>query len=601
MNRHRYITHCLGPRVGRRSPWRFVVDRAFVGLLLLVASGALAADPPEIELRSTQRPPGSSGGQLVVALRAQPLTLNPLHSVDNPSRTVLGTLMAGLVQTNRETQEIEPAVAKSWTSSQDGRRFTIELRRGLRFSDGEPVDADDVVFTFKLYLDEKAGSNSYRQLLIVDGEPIGVKKLGSHTLELELARANPEGVRAFEEIAILPEHLLAKPYGEGSLAQAWSLDTPAAAIAGLGPFRVKRSVVGERLELERNPHYWKVDTAGTRLPYLDRLTFVFVASEDAQLLRFRSGETHVIDHLSAESFNLLAREAPSTYALRDLAAGPRYEFLFFNLNDVEADLPMARRQKWFKNPLFRRAVSMAIDRDGIVRLVYQRRATPIASHITPNDTRWYNELIKPPRRSLASSRKLLAGAGFTWDAQKRLHDGEGQRVAFTLVTNSSNQKRIGMATILQEDLRQLGIEVKFVPLEFRALIERLTSTSDYEACLLGLTGGTDPNDFLNVWHSDGDNHLWRMGGEISSPWQEELNRLMVAQGVELEQEVRKSLYDRVQAILAEEEPYILLVSPNILVAAHRDLGNFAPTIRDHATLWNVEELYWRGASSSGRP
>ena len=565
--------------------------------LLLPATLATARDDSAAELLKVEET-GRHGGRLVVALRAEPRTFNPVIAVDNPSLTVIRRMTADLVHTDRARQVSVPALAKSFDVSPDGRRFTLELRRGIRFSDGHPLDADDILFTFRVYLDEKVGSPN-RSLLIVGGEPIRVEKLSSHRLAFELAEPYAVGTQIFDSIAILPEHRLGEAYREGRFAEAWGLDTPPEELVGLGPFRLKRYVAGERVELERNPEYWKVDPDGERLPFLDELVVLFIPSEDARVIRFKSGEIDVISRLSAESYDLLTREAAPSYELRDLGPGLAFEFLFFNLNDGLGErLPeVAAKQAWFRDRAFRQAISRAIDRAGVVRLVYRGKATAVASHVSPGNTRWALEDLEPPRRSVEAAKKLLAGAGFTWDDAGRLHDAAGRRVSFSVVTNSSNDARVRMAAILQEDLRELGIEVQVAALEFRALIDRLLNTRDYEAAILGLTGGEDPNQVVNIWSSGGSNHFWRLeaDGPIG-PWQEEIDRLLEKQVTTIDHRERKKLFGRVQRILAEEEPVVLLVSPNVLVGANRRLGNFQPVIFDHPTLWNADEIYWLSPS-----
>ncbi|MCP4658145.1 MAG: ABC transporter substrate-binding protein [bacterium] len=566
-------------------------------VLWLVLPGLPSAAEPRGDQLQTSGPIGRVGGRLVVALRAEPKTLNPVLAIDIPSRTIIRRMMADLIHINRHTQKIEPSLARSWTASPDGRRFTLKLRRGLRFSDGHPLDADDVVFTFRVYLDAAVGSPN-RDLLVVGGEPIKVRKLGPHTLEFELALPYAVGERLFDSIAILPQHLLAEAYRDRRFADAWGVATSPERMAGLGPFRLKRYVPGERVELERNPNYWKIDREAHRLPYLDELTFLFVPSKDAQAIRFQAGETHLIDRLSAENFAILERGPQKRgYLLKDLGPGLTYEFLFFNLNDVSAEkLPeIAGHQEWFRRLAFRRAVSAAIDRDGIVRLVYQGRATPVACHVTPGNKLWGNARIPPPKRSRATARELLQADGFSWDKQGRLRDPKGSAVEFSIVTNASNDERVRMGTIIQDDLRELGISVHVVPLEFRALLDRVLESLEYDACILGLGGGdVDPNPTMNVWLSNGGSHLWHLGrSEPATPWEAEIDRLMRQQMTALDFAERKGLYDRVQELVVENLPFIFLVSPNVLVGARSDLGNFTPAILDHPTLWNVEEVFWR--------
>ena len=355
-------------------------------LLLVVwlfpIGNALASNPPgagEDVLVATNNP-GTYGGHLVVALRAEPKTLNPVLSNDVSSREVVSQMTADLIHINRYSQESEPALAKSWSVSPDGLHYTLQLRRGLRFSDGAPLDADDVVFSFKVYLDEKVNAPQ-RDSLVVAGKPVTVRKTGPDTVSFDLAQRYASAERLFDSITILPRHLLEAPYSEGKLAQAWSLGTPPGQIAGLGPFRLKQYVAGQRITLERNPYYWKVDRKGNRLPYLEEVTFLFAGTEDAEVLRFEAGETDIINRLSAENYTVLEKEqAARGFRLFDLGPGLEYNFLLMNLNSnlpfKDNDTEVRRKQAWFREVKFRQAVSLAIDRDGINRIVYHGQGSP---------------------------------------------------------------------------------------------------------------------------------------------------------------------------------------------------------------------------------
>ena len=300
-------------------------------------------------------------------------------ATDDTSRNVIQCLTSDLIHINRGSQKTEPALAKSWTVSSDGKVYILKLRRGLKFSDGQPLDADDVIFTFQVYLDENVDSPQ-RDLLIIDGKPIEVEKLDAYTVRFQLAQPYAAAERLFDGLAILPRHLLEAAYKQGKFSDALKISAPGGQFAGLGPYRLKEYVAGQRIVLERNPYYWKQDSSGTRLPYLDELVFLFVPSEDAQVIRFQSGETDVLSRFGADDFEVLQKQqAARNYRVYDLGPGLEYNFLFFNLNDVNSkDLPeVARKQSWFRDVRFRQAVSSAIDRDGIIQLVYHGRATPL--------------------------------------------------------------------------------------------------------------------------------------------------------------------------------------------------------------------------------
>jgi len=545
----------------------------------------------------TNNPPGHSGGRIVLALRSEPKTLNPVVAGDAASQEVIRCVTADLIDINRKTQKTEPALAKSWTVSRDGKQYTLHLREGVRFSDGQPLTADDVVFSFEMYLDEKIDSPQ-RDLLIVGGKPITVEKIDSDTVRFTLAQPYAAADRLFDGFAILPRHLLESAYRSGNFSQAWNISMAPSGFAGLGPFRLKEYVPGERLVLERNPYYWKQDRGGNRLPYLNEIVFLFVSSEDAQAIRFQAGDTDILDRFSAENFAVLAKQqANRHYHLDDLGPGLEYNFLFFNLNDPgpKSASDILWKQAWFQDVRFRQAVSAAIDREAIVRLVYNGRATPLWTQVTPGNKLWIDPSIPHPPKSLARARDLLKAAGFSWKGDGTLVDSKGSPVEFSILTSSSNAQRVKIATLIQDDLSHLGMNVHVVSLEFHAMVDRLLNSHDYEAAIMGLASGdADPTAEMNVWMSNGDTHLWHPNEtKPATPWEAEIDRLMQQQLVTLDYAKRKRLYDRVQEIVAENLPVICLVSPNILVGASDRIGNFQPAILDPYTLWNIDELYVR--------
>jgi peptide/nickel transport system substrate-binding protein len=571
---------------------------AHVAAIACACSIALAASAQAAEERLVAAEvAGNAGGKLVVALRSEPKTLNPVLAQDASSFDVIRCLTADLIDINRASQKTEPALAKSWTTSTDGRQYTLHLRRGLRFSDGQPLDADDVVFSFQVYLDEKIDSPQ-RDLLLVGGKPLIVKKLDQYTVRFQLAQPDAAAERLFDGIAILPRHLLESVYRSGGFSAAWSVSMAPGQFAGLGPFKLKEYVPGQRIVLERNPYYWKQDRSGRRLPYLDEVVFLFVASEDAQAIRFQSGDTDLLTHFSAENFAVLEKQQVARhYHLDDLGAGLEYNFLFFNLNDLSSKpLPeIARKQAWFQDVRFRQAVSAAIDRDSLVRLVYSGRATPLWTQVTPGNKLWIDAGIPHAPRSIAHARELLKSAGFSWNSAGTLLDNRDTPVEFSILTSSSNAQRVKIATLIQDDLTQLGMKAHVVSLEFHSMVERLITSYDYEAAVMGLVSGdADPTSEMNVWMSNGDTHLWHPNQtQPATPWETEMDRLMQQQLVTLKYAKRKRFYDRVQEIVAEDLPVICLVSPDILVGANDRIGNLRPTIMNPYTLWNIDELYIR--------
>lgn len=548
---------------------------------------------------------GSRGGRLVSAQRIEPKTLNWLYASDVSSREVLQRLMADLIHINRQTLQPEAALAKSWKGSADGLHWVLELREGLKFSDGEPFDADDVLFTFQVILDEKAHSPQ-RDLLILGDKPIAIRKLGRYRVAFDLPQAYSVADRLFDGVFILPRHKLEAAYKQGKLEQAWPLTAAAGEVAGLGPFRLKEYVAGERITLERNPYYWKVDQAGTQLPYLDELTFLFVGTEDNQVLRFEAGESDIVNRLGARNFAALEKSRRSgEFNLVNVGAGLEISFLFFNLGEppagasaeLKAHLAVLRRTK------FRQAVSEAIDRESMVRTIYLGRASALAGPVPPGNRYWIDGKLKAPVRNVARARRLLESDGFKWNREGKLLDPAGRAVEFSILTSSNNAERQQLARLIQDDLKQIGIQVSVTPLDLRSLLELVQKTHAYEAAILSqASADADPNPDIPLWLSSGVNHFWNPEQKRpATPWEAEIDALMRRQLVTRDYTERKRMFDRVQEIAVENQPLVALVSPNVLVGAKKKLGNFRPALLEPCTLWNIEQIYWRGAGTGVRP
>jgi len=568
---------------------------SFVFAALLCTTAASQTYGPGTDLVVSKSDPGSPGGNLVVSLRSEPKTLNPTVSNDLTSREVISQMTADLIHINRHSQQSESALAKSWNVSDDGLQYVLHLRPGLRFSDGVPFDAEDVVFSFKVYLDPKVNAPQ-RDSLIIGGQPLVVQKIDANTVRFRLAKPYASAERLFDSVAILPRHLLESSYIKGTLNQEWNLSTAPGRIAGLGAFRLKEYVPGQHITLERNPYYWKIDRNGSQLPYLSSITFLFVSNEDAEVLRFQAGDTDLLNRLGADNYSVLKRDEPSRKVhVYDVGPALEYNFLLFNLN---AQLPansddIAVRQRWFQDLNFRRAISLAIDRDAMNRIVFLGRGSPIWTHVTPGNQLWFDNAVLRDPRSLSRARELLRASGFSWNKDGLLLDSRGVAVDFSIIVSTSSIQRTKMAALIQQDLKELGIKVQVVPIEFRAMLDRIFQTHNYEAAVMGLGGGDlDPNSQMNIWMSNGDDHLWNLGqSHPATAWEAEIDSLMQKQMSTFNTAERHRLYNRVQQIETEQIPVVFLVAPNLLVAKRDRLHNFQPAVLDSHTLWNADELY----------
>jgi peptide/nickel transport system substrate-binding protein len=344
---------------------------------------------------------------------------------------------------------------------------------------------------------------------------------------------------------------------------------------------------GAMLLLKRNPNYWKTDTQGRKLPYLDSIRLDIQPNRDVEMLRFKRGEIDLINSLDSEYFDKLAATSPQL--VHDAGASLDSEQMWFN-EVAKAPLPQYKKN-WFRSASFRRAISEAINRADLARVVFRGHAQPAAGPISPANKFWFNAKLKPAAYSPDAALKALQAEGFRME-NGELKDREGNAVVFSIITNSGNRARERMATMIQEDLQKIGVHVNVVTLDFPSLIERMTQSFDYEAILLGLTNvGLDPNEQMNVWLSSSENHQWNPQEKTpETPWEAEIDRLMQAQASSADAKKRKESFDRVQEIAVEQAPFIYLVNRNALSAVSQRVQGASPVILVPQTYWNVERL-----------
>jgi peptide/nickel transport system substrate-binding protein len=540
----------------------------------LFALCALAAPGPRAP--AAEAPP--AGGVLRLCLRAEPKTFDPLLVAEEASETVRYLTGGVLVRMNRQTQSLEPALAVGWKVTEGGRRITFQLRQGVRFSDGTPFTAADAAASLARLFDPALHSPTADSFRSGEGRAV-VETPSADTVSVRLP-APVAGLEAlFDQVAIQPARR-----GEG-------------ATASLGPFFLAEYKPGQYVQLQRNPHYWKRDGQGRRLPYLDGIRLDIQPNREIELLRLRRGEVHLVNKLDAEMYERLAAEAPQL--VRDAGVSLESEQMWFN---QVPSAPLAESKKaWFRSREFREAVSRAINREDLCRIVYRDRALPAAGPVSPANRFWFNQSLKPHAFDPREALRLLSQAGFRMRSEALVDQG-GTPVEFSLITNAGNQQREKMAAMIQQDLRKIGIRVNVVTLDFPSLIERITRTWNYEACLLGMVNiDLDPNTQMNVWLSSGVSHQWNPNQAApATGWEAEIDRLMKAQASTLDRAKRKAAFDQVQRIAWEEAPFLYLVNRNALAAAAPEVGNLRVSTLHPQTFWNADELYLNGRQRANR-
>ena len=508
------------------------------------------------------------GGELRFCLRSDPKTFNPLLVEDDNSETVRYLTGGVLIRVNRLTQSLEPELATSWKISQQGRSIAFQLRRGVSFSDGTPFTADDVAYTIRALMDPALHSPTGDSFRSAPGDvETTVQAPDRITVVFPAPVAGLD--RLFDQVAIL------------------SSRSPKKEAAALGPFVVAHYTPGTEVVLERNPCYWKTDSRGRRLPYLDTIHLDIQQSREIELVRFTRGELHLINTIDPEMFSRLERQEPPL--VHDAGPSLESEMMWFNQNP-SAPLPDYEKA-WFRSQNFRRAVSAAINRADICRVVYYGHAQPAAGPISPANRFWFDATLKPHPFDPKDAILRLQRDGFRME-NGVLRDRGGHAVELSLITNSGNKAREHMAAMMQQDLAAIGIKLNIVTLDFRSLIERISQNFRYEACLLGLTNyDLDPSSQMNVWLSSASNHQWYPNQKTpATPWEAEIDRLMQAQAATIIPAKRKAYFDKVQEIVSDQAPFLYLVTKNSLCAVSPKLQNVQPAMIRPQTYWNAENL-----------
>jgi len=542
---------------------------------------------------------GVRGGNLVVALAADPSNFNRMFASGQSNVAVAERLSADLVHINRSDLQLEPSLATRWEADKTGRIYTIYLRRGIRFSNNTPFTADDVVFTFQVLSDPKTQSSMAGQLEI-DGAFPSVTKIDDFTVQLSFQRPVGMGLRMLDSVPILPKKVLLKAYQDGRLAEAWGAGARPEDVVGLGAFRLKEYQRGIKVVLERNPYYWKKDRTGQILPYLDAITYLIIPDLNAQALRFGQGDLDLINQINPENYAALRRSANS-YSLRDLGPGLAMDFLWFNLNrsrnSAAKDAVDPEKQAIFEKAEFRRAISYALDRKGMITSILLGLGTPQYGPVSSGNKAWYHSGISKTEFNLdQAGLKAVDGDGVLEYGSRR------QPFTLALFTARGNNVREKIAQVIQDNLSKVGIRVAVQQLLPNELASRFLKSFEYEAILFSFTP-TDiaPDLQTDMWYSSGEIHFWCPSqSKPERPWEAAMDSLISSFVKSLEPAARKTGFNRVQELWAGEMPAIPTIAPNILVGWSNRLDNVRPSILTPHLLWNAEEICKRDRAAAGR-
>ncbi|MFZ0826228.1 MAG: ABC transporter substrate-binding protein [Verrucomicrobiia bacterium] len=548
--------------------------------------------------------PGIPGGRLIVSTFADPKTFNPITASDGGSQEIYRFLFASLLGFDSAKQEVEPGLAESWSVAPDNKTWTFKLRKDLRWSDGEPITADDVVFTVNDLIYNPDINPVIADALRVGGKNFTVTKIDDLTVQV----VTPEIYAPFLEgfgagVPIMPKHILEKSVAAKTFTSAYGSNWKAADIVGSGPFVIKEYKPAQYTLLARNPYFFEVDSNGQRLPYLDNIIYTVVPDWNAMSLRVLHGESDVDDFIKPDEYDTFkAAEAGGKIKLLEPGIGLETLYIVFNENtnvNPKTSQPYVgpKKLQWFRNTKFRQACAYAIDRDAIIKAVYSGRSAPNYGLLTVGNKKWFNPNIPQYPHDVDKALALLKEIGIKKrNGDDFLTDADGNKIEFVLNTNTGNGLREKSSLLIKSDLEKLGFKVIFQSVDFNTLMDKMETTYDFDCVLMGSgPESTDPAFLMNLIKSSGYSHEWFPRQKSpSTDWEARLDYLMDAELKTLDFAERKKDFDEVQVILAEQQPEIFTVIPRYYGAVRTDIGNLRPTpLSYYRVTWNAEELYFK--------
>ena len=552
-----------------------------------------------VDYLQSQAPVGKFGGEIHASTIGEgPKTFNPFNSKDNISSLMSDIMYDGLLSTDAETGKPIPKLAKSFEII--GNDYIIHLRRGVKWSDGKEITADDVVFTWQNIIFDGFGNTSTRDSLVIDGKLPTVEKIDQYTVKFSTIKPFAPFIRMLST-SIAPKHVFEPSVKKGKdyFYTFLSTNTDPKTFVTSGAFRLKEYVPAQRVVFERNPDYYIINKNNEKLPYLNRLVYYIVGDLNNEVLKFEGGELDVINLQGANVARFKEREVHSDYKIYNLGPNTGTMFLSMNLNDRKNKdgkfyvNPM--KQRWFRDVNFRLACDYAIDRKNMVLNIANGLGEPLYTAESLNSI-FLNENLKPYPKNPEKSKEYLKKSGFYWDKKGHLLDKYGNHVEFDLLTNAGNTEREAIGVMVKQDLEDLGMKVNFKPVEFNTLVNKLVNTLDWDMVIMGLTGSPlEPNGGKNVWMSDGTLHMFnqRLEGDENSSrfdWEKEIDDVYVKGALATSFKERKKYYDEYQRIAYEQKPFIYIYSPIIITAIRTKFKNIFPSALTGIT-YNLEEIY----------
>jgi peptide/nickel transport system substrate-binding protein len=560
---------------------------AFAAVALVVASGSLALAAPKKmpSYRNVGVTAGKAGGSYTLMLGDAPPSFMYYGAIDANAQTVLGQMFDGLIEYNLGTMAVEPALAESWTTSSDGKVWTFKLRQGVKWHDGTEFTADDVIFTYSQIVTNPEARGGDVGEFTLGGVLTKFEKVDKYTVRFVLGAANGPFLQKLRK-PILPKHKLVKFTVEGGgkaadINNAWATNTDPKEIVGTGPFKLQAYVAGQKVTLAKNADFWKVDSQGKDLPYLNSLEFLVVKGSDAQAAQFLAG--------NVDSYNISAPQFPDFKSKE--VAGANFKVFrnetfinsvphwAFNFNAGNAELSTI-----FSDVRFRTAMQSALNRARIIDTVYNGLAT-LPGHGVARPSAFYLDTVKYlGSYSLKDADERLDAMGLMDKDGVRMTKS-GKQLEFTLTYGSDSAVWSGIAPILQDDLKKLGIKVNLKGVASSTLLATGRG-KDWESIMVAFGNQPDPDLRKPIWQPGGALYYWHQAtqGADGKPvtkamqsWEKRLVEVWDQGSITVDPQKRRILYNEWQVSTAKNLPVIMIAQPPNLAAVRNTIGNFVFT------------------------
>lgn len=544
----------------------------------------------------------------------EPNSFNKFYAEGVNSQYAINFLYENLVEANPKTAAVEPSLAQSWKVSPDNKTFVFELREGLKWSDGKPLTADDVVFTFNEVIQSpKFPDNRMVDGVKIDGKFATVTKIDDRHVKFVLPRVfGPFLSTIAGGVPVVPAHqwrpLVNEVDKEGrpKLYQAFGVNDDVTKLVSCGPYTIAQYLPGQRVLLNRNPYYaLRVDAKHRPLPYADQLMLLITPNFSTESLKMLAHEADfMLERLRAKDYQIMKPlEKTSGFTVAD--GGTDFGSFFVCLNLSKDKDPKGnyyvplKKQHWFGNVHFRRALSRCLDRDTVVKNLALNLAKPAYGPISESNP-YYTDQVPKHSYDLKAAREELKTGGFHWDPNGICLDDQGNPVEFELMVYSESPNSIPFGNIFKADLEKVGIKLNVKPVIFNVIVDKSGKTLDFDSFIMGFTGSVEPNTGANLWRSDGTSHMFnqRLKGKSSymapnNDWEDRVDQIYTEASATMDEKKRQALFAEWQYLIADQLPVIHIYNNTSFYVYRSHIKNAEPTALAATFMYHPFVNFWQ--------